>query len=93
MCPLFGGSTLVHMSVDKPFSLPHSLPPLHSLPLTPSGGHFNPAVTLGVLLAGGINVVASLCYFLAQLVGGIVGAACVLVSLRLQVLTLLFQTL
>jgi MIP family channel proteins len=43
-----------------------------------SGGHFNPAVTLGVLLAGGINVVASLCYFLAQLVGGIVGAACVL---------------
>lgn len=51
-----------------------------------SGGHFNPAVTLGVLLAGGINVVASLCYFLVQLVGGIVGAACVLVSPCIQIM-------
>ena len=46
-----------------------------------SGGHLNPAVTVGVLVAGGINIVAALCYLVAQLVGGIVGAACVLVSL------------
>ena len=46
-----------------------------------SGGHLNPAVTLGVLVSGGVNIVAALCYFIAQLVGGIVGAACVMVSL------------
>ena len=45
-----------------------------------SGGHLNPAVTVGVLVAGGVNIVAALCYIIAQLVGGIVGAACVLVS-------------
>lgn len=45
-----------------------------------SGGHLNPAVTAGVLVAGGINVVAAIVYFFAQLVGGIAGAACVLVS-------------
>lgn len=43
-----------------------------------SGGHLNPAVTLGVFVAGGINVVAVICYFIAQISGGIVGAACVL---------------
>ena len=45
-----------------------------------SGGHLNPAVTLGVFLAGGINVVAVVCYFFAQVLGGVTGAACVLVS-------------
>ena len=45
-----------------------------------SGGHLNPAVTLAVFVAGGVNVLAALCYFVAQIVGGIVGSACVLVS-------------
>nr|CBY89223.1 aquaporin [Suberites domuncula] len=43
-----------------------------------SGGHMNPAVTVGVFIAGGINVVAAAVYILVQLIGGIVGAACVL---------------
>lgn len=45
----------------------------------------NPAVTLGVLLAGGINIVAAVCYFFAQVLGGITGAACVLVSPCIEV--------
>lgn len=40
----------------------------------------NPSVTLGVFLAGGINVIAAVVYVCAQIIGGIVGAACVLVS-------------
>ena len=45
-----------------------------------SGGHLNPAVTLAVFVAGGVNVLAAVCYFIAQIIGGIVGSACVLVS-------------
>ena len=44
-----------------------------------SGGHLNPAITVGVFIAGGINVLAAVVYFISQLVGGVVGAACVLV--------------
>ncbi|KAK3582695.1 hypothetical protein CHS0354_013045 [Potamilus streckersoni] len=40
-----------------------------------SGGHFNPAVTLGVTLAGAIKPVLALGYFVAQLLGGLLGAA------------------
>ena len=39
----------------------------------------NPAITLGVFVAGGINVVAAVVYFVAQLAGSLTGAACVLV--------------
>jgi aquaporin Z len=39
-----------------------------------SGGHFNPAVTLGVLTARRIEVREALFYIVAQLVGAIVGA-------------------
>ena len=46
-----------------------------------SGGHLNPAITLGVFVAGGINVVAAVVHFFMQIIGAIVGAACVLVSL------------
>ncbi|XP_062574402.1 aquaporin-8-like [Saccostrea cucullata] len=35
-----------------------------------SGGHFNPVVTLGVTLSGGMHWVASIFYVLAQLLGG-----------------------
>lgn len=40
-----------------------------------SGCHINPAVTLGMLLAGRIDVRRAAEYWIAQLVGGIVGAA------------------
>jgi aquaporin Z len=40
-----------------------------------SGCHVNPAVTLGVLLAGRMSVQDAAGYWIAQLVGGIVGAA------------------
>ncbi|XP_078690963.1 aquaporin-8-like [Branchiostoma floridae x Branchiostoma belcheri] len=40
-----------------------------------SGAHLNPAVTLGVTLAGGVNVLQAICYVISQLLGGMVGAA------------------
>ncbi|MEU5613771.1 aquaporin [Streptomyces sparsogenes] len=40
-----------------------------------SGGHVNPAVTLGVLLARRIDIRTAIEYWVAQLVGAIVGAA------------------
>lgn len=40
-----------------------------------SGGHFNPAITLGNLIAGRIRAVAALAYVVAQVIGAVVGAA------------------
>nr|XP_048316353.1 aquaporin-8 isoform X2 [Myodes glareolus] len=40
-----------------------------------SGGHFNPAVSLGVTLIGGLNVMLLLPYWIAQLFGGLIGSA------------------
>ncbi|KAL5018617.1 hypothetical protein ScPMuIL_004339 [Solemya velum] len=40
-----------------------------------SGGHFNPAVTLGATIAGGTAPVVALLYFISQLLGGMLGAA------------------
>ncbi|KAK9835979.1 hypothetical protein WJX81_003428 [Elliptochloris bilobata] len=42
-----------------------------------SGGHINPAVTLGLLLANKISVVRALFYMVAQVLGGLVGVAIV----------------
>jgi MIP family channel proteins len=42
-----------------------------------SGGHFNPAVSLGVFVAGKIDARTLGRYVVAQLVGGVVGAALV----------------
>lgn len=39
-----------------------------------SGGHMNPAVTVGVLAAGGMRAREALGYIVSQLVGGIAGA-------------------
>ena len=39
-----------------------------------SGGHLNPAVSLGALAAGKINVFAAVGYIVAQVLGGVVGA-------------------
>ncbi|CAH1794531.1 unnamed protein product [Owenia fusiformis] len=41
-----------------------------------SGGHFNPAVTLGVLIAGEITPLLALGYLVSQCVGAVIGAAC-----------------
>ncbi|HEY5836467.1 aquaporin [Streptomyces sp.] len=43
-----------------------------------SGSHVNPAVTLGVLLAGRITVRTAVEYWIAQILGGIAGAALLL---------------
>ena len=40
-----------------------------------SGGHINPAVTLGVTLSGGCKPVLAVFYVISQLIGGILGAA------------------
>jgi aquaporin Z len=40
-----------------------------------SGGHFNPAVTVGQLVAGRIDTPNAIGYVVAQLIGGIVAAA------------------
>lgn len=42
-----------------------------------SGGHFNPAITLGNLIAGRLRAVAALAYVIAQVLGAVVGAALV----------------
>ena len=39
-----------------------------------SGGHFNPAVTLGLVLAGRADAKELIPYWIAQLLGGVVGA-------------------
>ena len=39
-----------------------------------SGTHINPAVTLGLLIAGEIEFVAAIGYWIVQLLGGILGA-------------------
>lgn len=52
-----------------------------------SGGHFNPAVTLGVTLAGGLPVFLAPAYLIAQLIGGILGASLVRGTLPSNVYT------
>jgi len=44
-----------------------------------SGGHFNPAITLGNLIAGRIRAIAAVAYIAAQLIGSVLGAALVYV--------------
>lgn len=39
-----------------------------------SGGHINPAVTFGTLVAGRISLVRALYYWIAQLLGAVVAA-------------------
>ncbi|MGJ3188641.1 porin [Paenarthrobacter nitroguajacolicus] len=53
-----------------------------------SGGHFNPVITLGNLIAGRIRAVAALAYIAAQVIGSVVAAALVyFVVLTVPVLT------
>jgi MIP family channel proteins len=39
-----------------------------------SGGHFNPAITLGFVVSGRMNVVTGVVYWLAQLIGAVLAA-------------------
>ncbi|PSK99806.1 aquaporin-8 [Haloactinopolyspora alba] len=45
-----------------------------------SGGHFNPAITLAMLLARKIDVLGAAAYWVAQFAGGAVGALVVMLS-------------
>ena len=47
-----------------------------------SGGHYNPAVTLGVFIRGKVNVADVLPYMVAQLAGAAVAALTVIKFLR-----------
>lgn len=49
-----------------------------------SGAHFNPAITLGVWIAGGIRFVLVVFYFIFQLFGAFIGALLVRVSFLLH---------
>ncbi|WP_120004160.1 aquaporin Z [Nesterenkonia muleiensis] len=49
-----------------------------------SGGHFNPAVTLGALLAGRIDAKSVLPYWLAQIIGGSLAALLIYVMVTQQ---------
>ncbi|WP_052663666.1 MIP/aquaporin family protein [Psychromicrobium lacuslunae] len=46
-----------------------------------SGGHFNPAVTLGAAIAGGIKWLHGLYYVIAQVIGGLLAALILYVTL------------
>jgi aquaporin TIP len=46
-----------------------------------SGGHFNPAVTIAMLVAGRINAAKSLLYIVAQCLGATIGAALLLAAM------------
>ncbi|XP_075035447.1 aquaporin-8 [Mixophyes fleayi] len=39
-----------------------------------SGGHFNPAVSLGACIIGGLNIILVVPYWICQLCGGMIGA-------------------
>src|ERR1700675_417014 len=39
-----------------------------------SGGHMNPAVTIGVLTAGSMSIGEAIGYIISQLIGGVAGA-------------------
>jgi aquaporin TIP len=45
-----------------------------------SGGHLNPAVTLGALLGGKIDIAGAVGYWIAQFLGGIAGALVIAIA-------------
>ena len=49
-----------------------------------SGTHINPAVTLGLLIAGEIKFVAAIGYWIVQFLGGLLGAVLLNAVLRIQ---------
>jgi aquaporin Z len=78
---LFGGSLAAGiLSVSLTFGLIYAALVYVAGPI--SGGHVNPAVTLGALLSGRIGVVTAVGYWVAQLAGGLVGALLLLWMMR-----------
>jgi aquaporin TIP len=57
-----------------------------------SGGHLNPAVTIGLLATGRIGVGSAVSYVASQLIGAVAAAALLLVTLREQVLPVAIGT-
>lgn len=70
----FDVSVLLYISIIFGFSLMVNVWVFFRI----SGGLFNPAVTLGMVMVGAIPVVRALCLFAAQIAGGICAAAMVL---------------
>lgn len=35
-----------------------------------SGGHFNPAITVGTIVTGDVKIIKAVCYIIAQIAGG-----------------------
>lgn len=54
-----------------------------------SGGHFNPAVSLGAAFSGRLSIVDLLLYWLAQVFGGVLAAAILFVTIPAALPTLL----
>lgn len=57
-----------------------------------SGGHLNPAVTIGFLATGRISIVGAISYIVAQLAGATVAAGLLLLTLRDQMLPIALGT-
>src|ERR1700736_3818841 len=75
-----GARAVVEDGVGLPglaaFAFPHGLPVM-AFPFaygSVSGGHFNPAVTVGVLAAGAMRAGEAAGYIVSQLIGGVAGA-------------------
>jgi len=51
-----------------------------------SGGFLNPAVTIGVVLAGVLNPVTGMCYILMQILGAVAGAGIASVSVNVSII-------
>ena len=50
-----------------------------------SGCHINPAVTLGLFFGGKIGLINSILYIVAQLIGGLIGAGLLKVTLPIRI--------
>ncbi|GAB2268785.1 Aquaporin TIP3-1 [Dionaea muscipula] len=69
--PLLESGSLVLIALANAFALFSAI----SASLNVSGGHVNPAVTLGALVGGRISVLRAFYYWVAQLLGAVVACA------------------
>lgn len=65
-----GGNELVAIALAHGLAIGLSIVALGAI----SGGHFNPAVTFGMLITGRISVAGAIGYWIAQLLGGLAAA-------------------
>lgn len=65
-----GASSLVLIALANAFSFFAAV----SSALNISGGHVNPAITLGALVGGRLSLVRAIYYWLAQLLGAVIAS-------------------